>query len=343
MHAHRQFFLLRPQQLPCSRAELVATAAVADCLNELRRSVPPASDEEALGVAQEALHRLDLSPRSLTPVADDPEESPGNRANDQTFHIVRVTGPTLPLLVHSTLQGFIALLEEALEAGANLTAAEWARLRTVFAVLFQTYRGELVSHAAELQTAALAAPPPVWRVGEHSALQRWRHGHYMFMVVIQGLVVLFNSLRREIEAGDFGAADALLGATTHIMTGVGPALRFAGDFAYSEYEKEVRPTLMPPAAPPGLSGLYWRDHEYLMKLLGRMRPMLMGLAPPLRHHAQPLHDALASAYESHKLVCSSFVGSERSSLLMASRTQQPAVETLDHFKRVRTQLLKPSG
>jgi hypothetical protein len=341
MRTHRRFFLLRPQQLPRSRAEFVATTPVTAALSMMRLSAPPSSDENALEVARAALVQLGVTDQCFTPVVNDADESPGNRANDEVFAIVRVTGPSFPMLVHSTVQGFIALLEEAIGAGANVTPVEWSRLRAAFAVLFDTFGGENYSDETAQDPAALRAPPAVRRDSDHSALQRWRRGHHMFMVVIQGLVVLFNSFRHEIETSNFHAAQALLDATTRVMAGVGPALQFTGDFCYSDYEKEVRPTLMPPQAPPGLTGLYWRDHEYLMKLLGRMRPILMNLGTsfsPCLHH---LHEALASAYDSHKVVCSSFVGSERSSLLMASRTRQPAVETLDHFMRVRLQLVKP--
>ena len=342
MRADRQFFLLRPQQLPRSRAELVATIPITAALHTMRRATPPAPNEDALQAAREALSQLGVTNQCLTPVVDETDESPDNRANDEVFHIVRVEGQTFPLLVHSTLQGFVALLEEALSAGAKLTPVEWSRLRTAFAVLFETFRGEHVSEEMPPEAIVAPEPPAAARCDrQQNALQRWTRGHHMFMVVIQGLVVIFNCLRHELEASNLRTADALLRAATRLMMGVGPALRFTGDFGYSEYEKEVRPTLTPPAAPPGLSGLYWRDHEYLMKLLARMRPMLMNLDASLRDHLHPLHEALATAYESHKFVCGSFVGSERSSLLMASRTQQPAVETLDHFKRVRLQLVKP--
>src|SRR5689334_20165369 len=134
MRAHRKFFLLRPQQLPRSRAELVATISVRAALSTLRRSAPPTSDEAALELAKQALLRLDLPDQCCAPVTEDSDESPDNRANDEVFDIVRVAGESVPLLVHSTIRGFIALLEEALDAGANVTPAEWRQLRTAFAV-----------------------------------------------------------------------------------------------------------------------------------------------------------------------------------------------------------------
>lgn len=338
-HERRPFYLLPPDSLPRSREECVASGDAAAAL-EIVSGSAGCPDESALAQARRAIARLGLDPRSLEQLGEDPHESPENRSNDRAFGIVRVRGEVIPILVNSTLHGFVALLEEAIAGGASVGAEDWSRLRRAFGLLFHILRGGSVDELANPDSGRAPPDPPRAAEEDHSALSRWIRGHHMFMVLIQGLVTSFSSFQREVEAGRIDRARDSLKAATCLMAGSGAALRFTGDFAYSDYEREVRPTLMPPIAPLGLTGLYWRDHEYLIRFLTQARSMFSSLDPSLREQLHAFHDALTGAYESHKGVCASFVGTERPSLLMATRTQRAAVDTLDHFMRVRLHLVQ---
>jgi hypothetical protein len=341
MSEPRTFYLLAPESLPRSRTECVASGGAAAALEIICTCPADGQDEAVLVEARRAVARLNLDPRSLVPVGeDDPHESEANRSNDRTFGIVRVRGEVIPILVHSTLQGFVALLEEAIAGGANVSAQEWSKLRGAFSLLFHLLRNGTVDDYANPDRLPAPIEPPQATEKQHSALSRWIRGHHMFMVLIQGLVAAFSSLEREVEAGQLGQAKDSLQAATCLMAGSGAALRFTGDFQYSDYEREVRPTLMPPIAPQGLTGLYWRDHEYLMKLLTKMRPLFTSLEPSLREQLHSFCHALQKTYNSHKVVCASFVGTVQPSLLMATRIERSAVDTLDHFMRVRLNLVK---
>jgi hypothetical protein len=245
----------------------------------------------------------------------------------------------MPILVYSTLQGFIDLLEEAIAGGVTVSPDDWGRLRRAFALLFYVLRQGTVD-ATALDAPLPHMPPPRARDDQHSALSRWTRGHHMFMVVIQGLVSIFNRFEREAECGRSSDAVPWLRAATCLMAAAGVALRFTGDFHYSDYDREVRPMLMPPIAPEGLTGQHWRDHEYLIRLLTKMRPLFVSLGDALREPLRQFHDALRVAYESHKAVCATFVGTAQPSLLMAARTGRSAVGTLDHFMRVRLNLVE---
>jgi len=340
MNDQRTFYLLTPESLPRSRAECVAGGHTAAALEIISACPPDCPDESALAEARKAIARLNLDPRSLVPVEEDPNESEENRSNDKAFGIVRVRGEVMPLLVNSALQGFVALLEEAIAGGANVSAEHWGKLRGAFSLLFHILRNGSVDDFASPDSVAASIEPPQAAEEQHSALSRWIRGHHMFMVLIQGLVTAFSSFQREVAAGQLGQAKNSLRAATCLMVGSGVALRFTGDFQYSDYEREVRPILMPPIAPEGLTGLYWRDHEYLMKFLTKMRPLFTSLDPSLREELHSFHEALKKAYDAHKVVCASFVGTEQPSLLMATRTDRSAVDTLDHFMRVRLNLVK---
>jgi hypothetical protein len=340
MHERRAFYLLPPEDLPRSRDDCVAHGDAAAALAIVGACAAGCSEASALTEAGNAIARLDLDPRSLIPVGADPHESDGNRSNDEAFGIVRVRGDVTAILVHSTLHGFVALLEEAIAGGTNVSAEDWGKLRSAFALLFHILKCGSVDGFATLDSGAapLAMPPAAEE--QHSALSRWIRGHHMFMVLIQGLVTSFSSFQREVQAGRIDQARDSLRAATCLMVASGVALRFTGDFKYSAYEREVRPTLMPPIAPEGLTGLYWRDHEYLIAFLTKARALFTSLDPSLREQLHSFHEALKETYDSHKVVCASFVGTERPSLLMATRTQKSAVETLDHFKRVRLNLVQ---
>ena len=340
LNEQKTFYLLTPENLPRSRAECSAGGDAAAALDIMSACALNCPDESALAAARKALVRLNLGPQSLQPVGEDLNESEDNRSNDKAFGIVRVRGEVIPLLINSTLQGFVALLEEAIAGGANVTAEEWTQIRNAFSLLFYMLEGRSFDEFARQDSMGALIQPPRAAEEQHSALSRWVRGHHLFMVMIQGLVAAFGSFQHEVEAGRFGQAKNSLRAATLLMVGSGVALRFTGDFQYSDYERIVRPTLQPPVVPEGLTGLYWRDHEYLMKFLTKMRPLFTSLDPSLREQVHFFHDALKETYGAHKMVCASFVGAERPSLLMATRTEQSAVETLNHFMRARLNLVK---
>jgi hypothetical protein len=123
------------------------------------------------------------------------------------------------------------------------------------------------------------------------------------------------------------------------MRGSGAALAFTGDFPYPAYAARVRPTLIPPNAPPDMTGLRWRDHEYLIRVLSELRPVFAALPEGLREEREGFADALTEAYDAHKMVCAHFVGADQSSVLMATRTNEAAVSTLERFKRSRRGLV----
>lgn len=161
------------------------------------------------------------------------------------------------------------------------------------------------------------------------------------MVFVQGIVMALNAFRRGVESRDRARSKIALTTATDLMSGSEAALRFAGDFSYTDYEQSVRPTLMPPLAPPGMSGLRWRDHEHLIALLAQLRPIFADIEPSLAGARDAFYDAIGDAYSAHRFVCASFVGTERGSLLTGGKTKS-AVEMIDHFKRVRMSLVKPA-
>ncbi|ATB30111.1 hypothetical protein [Melittangium boletus] len=309
---------------------------VASVLEPLATRYRNEAEPRALAAAHEALARLGLGPGDFQPVGEDPHESRENRDNDQVFSIVRVDGGRMPLLVHSALQGYVTLLDEALTRGTDLEPEAWGGLRAALHTVFDI----LLDRPFEREDGVPMAPPRSTTGGERDALLRWTRGHHVFMVLLQGLIVVLNGLHRDLESSDIPAARAGLERATVLMRGSESAMRFAGDYDASAYERSVRPHLMPPRAPSELTGLRWRDHEYLIKVLTGLRPLFLKLDPSLKPQHEAFYRAVAQTYDAHKCVCARFVGTESASLFMAERSDRSAMEVLEHFKRSRLQLVK---
>ncbi|MCP2257819.1 hypothetical protein LX15_001505 [Streptoalloteichus tenebrarius] len=336
------FYLLRPQDLPTSARALApepggaAAAALATVLDGPRDR----SDEEELAVLRAALRTLGFSPAEVAVVTDDPEESAGNRANDSAFRFVRVRGEVSRVLTHSVLQGYATLLEEALTTGTDLSPERWWLLRGALRQLLRLVSGDVTALHEQRGpgTPRLPARPTAYRNNE--ALRRWTRGHHVFMVIVQGLVITLNGFAHHARRGEIPEAQRMLEVGTVVMWGAEGALRFTGDFPYSEYQRSIRPTLMPPTAPPDMSGLRWRDHEYLVRVLAGMRSLFARLDPQLEPQRARFLEAFTATYDSHRSVCAHFVGTEQTSVLMATRSSRSAVSTLEHFKRVRSGLMR---
>ncbi|MFD8221343.1 hypothetical protein ACFV2U_48785 [Streptomyces sp. NPDC059697] len=326
------FPLLRPERLP-GRAKVQAyvSGSAPDLPAELAATVR-ADAAAALETLRAALITVPL-PAGTAPVRDDPGESGGNRDNDQSFDIVRVDGERAAILLHSTLNGAELLLDDAVRSGTDLAAEHWRALRHGFAAML----GHLVGFPVPSPEAD-PGPGPRHADGlPRDALRRWVRGHRIFMVLIQGLVIAVDELTDAVDRAETDRAAESLDLAVSLMRASEAALRFAGDFTPEEYEDLVRPTLMPPAAPPGLSGLHWRDHEYLVKRLAEARQLLAAVDPSLVTLRARFREAYAAAYDAHRFVCARFVGDDVGSLLMTPKSKQSAVGVLTQYKRVRLQ------
>ncbi len=329
-------YLLRPEHLPHDSGEIDALVGrlLTPRLRRLAAEARGSGADPALAALRTALALVALEPDRLLTGAPEPLESAGNRANDEAFGIVRADGDRGQLLLHSSLHGYELLLDDALAAGTDLGARDWAGLRGGFDRLL-----EQLGAVPPGGRGGRRFPPPAG-AGERDALRRWVRGHHVFMVLIQGLVVALNRLLRAPDAAaggriDVRAARPALEVAVALMRASRSALQFAGDFSIQDYERIVRPTLTPPHAPPGMSGLRWRDHEHMVHLLSRLGPVLTALPEPLHPLRAELRRAIEATYDAHALVCSRFVGEQRPSLLMSPASAQSAVYVLQRFKRNR--------
>jgi hypothetical protein len=163
------------------------------------------------------------------------------------------------------------------------------------------------------------------------------------MVFAQGCALTLACLRRCAGQDDTPAAAAAATAAIGLMWGSQGALSFAGDLAQDEYVAEIRPTLMPPIAPPKMSGLHWRDHEALVAELAAADDSWRWLAVSRPDLLREFRAALGATYEAHRGVCASFVGDSSPSLLATKGSSRSAVSVLAQFERRRLDLLPGRG
>jgi hypothetical protein len=169
---------------------------------------------------------------------------------------------------------------------------------------------------------------------ESDRLQRWIRGHHVFLIIIQGLILSLNCFESAQLSHQAGTSASSLQLATLLMEGANAALHYAADFPAVDYDKSVRPTMMPPHVPAGMSGVLARDHRYLLQLLHGRRELFASLEPNLHREYQEFVAAFGGAYDAHKIVCAHFRGDERPSLLNTD-AQQTGVELLEELKHSR--------
>ncbi|MBU2705618.1 hypothetical protein KCM76_06480 [Zooshikella marina] len=324
------FYLAVPELIPEHVKFLEISPIVLETTDHLLAFPLTLPDRTFHQTLQSLLDRLNTSHRGFSKADNVYKGTKGNEDNDQAFNIVRSTDNLSLLILSSALEAFNFIFKEAMQGGTTLDQTQWGRLIYALHALLKLFKSEQ-SHT---HNPPLVSPPALENT-QRDALQRWTKGHYVFMVFCQGLILAIKSFRNEVSANNTGSARYYLNIATSIMWGVESSFRFTGDYTYSEYEKSVRPTLTPPIAPEDMSGLHWRDHEQLVKQLINTKKIFNQLPSDLHDSRESFYEAMSASYDAHKFVCTQFVGDESPSLLMQSRNQVSAADTLTNFKKSR--------
>ncbi|MFX4291785.1 hypothetical protein [Streptomyces bohaiensis] len=175
--------------------------------------------------------------------------------------------------------------------------------------------------------------------------EHWRVGHQLFFVLIQGVVTGLRCFAGA-AAGDTAGAARALRLASEMCRHSAVAMTFAGGLSPADYEREVRPSMLPPAVRPGFSGFQTRDHALLVRTLRAVRPALGALG--FDHPAVvELDGALQQVYAAHRWVCSRFDGARIPSLLMEvggpQSAQRSGVAVVDELTERRLALVRAAG
>nr|QCC21379.1 RenD [Candidatus Endohaliclona renieramycinifaciens]QCC21395.1 RenD [Candidatus Endohaliclona renieramycinifaciens]QCC21411.1 RenD [Candidatus Endohaliclona renieramycinifaciens]QCC21427.1 RenD [Candidatus Endohaliclona renieramycinifaciens] len=330
------FYLLQPENLPISRDRLRCGDIVQEVLSHILNLTR--NENTILDGIHQAFSLLAPSFEGISVVKEDPLESLENRANDEAFNIKRVNGNPSYVLTYSTLQSYAGMLEDALDIGTSLSEVEWTKLNLAYISIFDMLRGGITPiNSFKFSTIMPKKSRTYNNENERDGMRRWVCGHYVFMSIVQAMIVALNFFSSEVANDDIQASQLAIDRAILLMKGSESALKFTGDFSRRSYEQSVRPSLSPPKAPRGMSGVNWRDHEYLIKKVFRkLQPIFLN--PPLEVKAKlyDFLDALKDAYDAHKLVCSFFVGNDKPSLL----SKKSAMNMLESYKQNRVAVLK---
>ncbi|QDT78265.1 hypothetical protein Mal35_16970 [Gimesia maris] len=175
------------------------------------------------------------------------------------------------------------------------------------------------------------------------ALDRWKRGHKVFFLLLQGLIVNLRRFQSAVNNDRYDEADRCLQAANQLLSGTARVMKYTGDFSKKQYETDVRPTMCPPYTIDGFSGLLSRDHAELLQVIRDLRPVFASLPTSLAHSRRIFFDKLSTVYDCHVYVCERFVGSDAGSLRMNESTEKSSTEVLKTFKENRLKPISPSS
>jgi hypothetical protein len=178
-------------------------------------------------------------------------------------------------------------------------------------------------------------------ISHANPLHRWRVGHHLFFVLIQGLILALRRFELATTKSMQVEAALHLESATSLLWASAVVMRFAGDFPEKDYDDQVRSTMMPPRVSDGFSGLLSHDHRVMLEILKRLRPVFAQLPAGLERPRDRFLAALNSAYECHIFVCRRFAGDKAPSLRTATGNARSAVEVLEKFRQSRIELVAP--
>jgi hypothetical protein len=263
-----------------------------------------------------------------------------SREQDSFFGIIRVDGNTAGTLICGLFLAFVEALDHARDAGSSLTAAEWEQMLAGPAAMLRYYAG---SPAA---TSSLGFPVPSLprtSVPGGEPTVQWEIGHRLFFTLTQCITVALSCFASEYAAGNTDQSVLALNLATILMRASAMSMRFASDFPATHYHADVRPSMRPPHVDPGFSGVMGRDHQILVSLLRRLRPIFSTLDRDTAAFDE-LRAATRGLFTAHELVCSKFGGDDKPSLLMDSRsTHNPAVTASTVTRRLSQRRLSLLG
>jgi hypothetical protein len=257
-------------------------------------------------------------------------------AHDQYFNVCRVSGSEGTDFLRSILMAARLFHADMASVYGPLDAQRFAAVGSGFAALLGAIAGIRVAPVEHTATGACAVPTAV------DPMRRWVLGHQVFATLTQGIIFALQDFEIAVRAPDPARAREALKLAADLLMASASAFRFTGDFAPSAYRDLVRPSMMPPRAGEGFSGLLSIDHRQLVAMLVRTRPLMTETVVRFAPEHQRLTMALNHVYDDHKFVCAQFDGAKKPSLRCPRSSPLPGVEQLDRYQRARVGLLYPN-
>ena len=142
------------------------------------------------------------------------------------------------------------------------------------------------------------------------AVRRWKGGHHAFHVLLVAMNTRLDQASELLDRGGYDAAAPLLDELSGLYRAATALMRYASDFRSADYETLVRPSMMPPFASPGFSGLANQDHAIMLDRMARLRAAVSrdeDASERVKAAGGRLTAAQKNNRASHMLVCRKFV------------------------------------
>jgi hypothetical protein len=337
--AHAPFILGCPENLPTTERELAPSAPMArQVLENLEACPQPKNLEQYLGTLREVMAQLACAATGL--MINDPRENQENRDNDFAFGIERHQGDSVALMVNAALNAAIQSGELVQRSGTSLDHSEWSDMMSAAQVILQTIASPRLMPEYRVM---FQAPKSKVEEDDQDPLRRWVRGHLLFMVLCQGISLCTNLLISAAHDKDLELACAQANRLIQLMNISRITLEFATDLNSQQYVSQIRPTLMPPIAPPKMSGINWRDHVVMIRSMRQSTEAWNFIEQTYPQLAERMRTILAQVYSAHRGVCEKFVGEENTSLLATENATYTAGQVLENLKKSRLKYIKTKG
>lgn len=143
------------------------------------------------------------------------------------------------------------------------------------------------------------------------AVTRWKLGHHVFHLLLTTMNTRLREAARQLSTQDWSAAAATLAELARLYDSATATMRYAADFPRVEYESLIRPSMMPPFARQGFSGVFNAEHAAMLAGLRALRelyrPRQAEAPEPVRAAWRRLLDAQRVNRRNHMFVCRRFV------------------------------------
>ena len=209
-------------------------------------------------------------PGAGKPLAN-PEGQPDDLAHDAYFHIQRVEGDEVAVFVRMAIAARLIFLNEVDESPVSISQEHLSLIDRSLADLIACLLGGSVNSSPHVTSFEC-------RGHEIKVMPRWIRGHQIFAALTQGLIFSFHAMAHALRSGNGQEMRRWADLTISLFRGSGSAFELTGDYSAEDYTILVRPSMMPPACPIGLSGLMSFDHRFLIQTIRDMRPGLKACA-----------------------------------------------------------------
>lgn len=145
--------------------------------------------------------------------------------------------------------------------------------------------------------------------GPGDALRRWKLGHQLFHLLLATMNSTLDDTLAAVGAAQWTSVRHGLERLRALYDAATAAMAYASDFPASAYAHDVRPTMEPPFAAPGFSGVLNREHRVMTERMHALKAALGDLSPrtpplaAIRHEAALLRAAQRRNRTAHAAIC----------------------------------------